>query len=67
MKNKNLHSQATQSGEGSNWVKQNAQVVKAIGVNHYEMGEHRETKTILDDALNRTNSQRFNPFFSGLN
>jgi hypothetical protein len=66
MKNKNILSQATQSGEGSNWAKQNAKVVKATGVNHYEMGEHKVTKDILEEAFTGSFS-RYNSFFNGRN
>lgn len=55
---------STAEGLLSRWTKQNTQIVRAPGVNNLEMGEHQESRRILDEAFN---GSEYNPFFRNVN
>lgn len=53
----------TAVGEDSEWTKQNTTQRLLPGVNHFEMGEHEETRLLLDRAFNTEDIA--NGFFFG--
>lgn len=62
--NDGLVAQASATGKNSTWASQNTEIARLDGVNHFEMGEHFETRELLESILVDQNSD-YNGFFKG--
>ncbi|MFT5864229.1 MAG: hypothetical protein ACI828_002903, partial [Flavobacteriales bacterium] len=62
--NDGLVAQASATGKNSTWASQNTEIARLDGVNHFEMGEHGETRLLLESILVDQNSD-YNGFFKG--
>jgi hypothetical protein len=62
--NDGLTGHAYTLGKNSTWASQNTKTARLDGVNHFEMGEHFETRELLESILVDQNSD-YNGFFKG--